>query len=234
MKKAILLSAGFGKRLRPFTDNTPKPLMSINGKPLLSIWLKRLVGFGFNSFLINSHYLSEQIKSFIDKSEFKKLITYSYEEKILGTAGTIINNYEYFKNGGLLAHADNYCLANFKNFYKAHQNRPKSCLMTMMTFKTSNPLKCGIVEIDKSQIVRKFYEKDKNSKGDIANAAIYLISDTMMDEIKNNYSNCSDFSTEIIPNFVDRIFTYHSSSPLIDIGTIDDFNLANKIDKGKI
>ena len=132
--------------------------MPINGKPLLSIWLDRLTKFGFNSFLINSHYLHNQIENFIEKSIHKKSIKYSYEKEILGTAGTILKNSNFLNNGGLVVHADNYCMANFNEFVNAHNNRPKSCVMTMMTFKTTQPEKCGVVELDK-KVVRNFMKK---------------------------------------------------------------------------
>ena len=69
--KVILLAAGFGTRLRPLTDNIPKCLVPIKGKPLLQIWLERLAGFGLNQFLINTHYLSQQVAEFINNSKFK-------------------------------------------------------------------------------------------------------------------------------------------------------------------
>jgi len=231
LKKVILLSAGFGKRLRPLTDSLPKPLMSINGKPLLSIWLNRLIKFGFSSFLINSHYLHDKIEFFIKNSEHKDLITYSYEKNILGTAGTILNNLDFLSDGGLLVHADNYCLADFEKFYQAHINRPKSCLMTMMTFTTLSPEKCGIVEINEENIVKNFFEKDLKAKGNIANAAIYYLSKDMICEIQRDYNHCRDFSTEILPNFINKIYTWHSDDPLIDIGTPKDYKIANEIDK---
>tara|TARA_A100001011_G_scaffold379300_1_gene445144 strand:+ start:161 stop:796 length:636 start_codon:yes stop_codon:yes gene_type:complete len=204
--------------------------MQINGKPLLSIWLKRLVTAGYGPFLVNSHHLHEKIESYVLNSEYKKYIQISYEKKILGTAGTLINNLEYLAGGGLLAHADNYCLSNFQEFLKAHHNRPKSCLMTMMTFKTLKPDLCGIVKKNSNNVVTKFYEKDQQYNGDTANAAIYLLSREIINEISRNFTNCSDFSTEIIPEFLNKIYTYHTTEPVVDIGTIEDFHLANKID----
>lgn len=205
--------------------------MPINGKPLLSIWLDRLVDADFGPFIINSHHLSEKIEEFVINNKHSKKIKYVFEERILGTAGTLINNIEFLNDGGLLAHADNFCLADFKKFYLTHQVRPKSCLMTMMTFSTSSPGSCGIVEIDNNNIVKKFYEKDPDAKGTIANGAIYLLSKEMIEIIKSNYSKCTDFSTEIIPEFVNKIFTYHTNEILIDIGTNEDYLKAIEIDK---
>ena len=62
--KTILLAAGFGTRLRPLTATIPKCLVPIKGKPLLEIWLERLMDAGLNNFIINSHYLSDQVEFF--------------------------------------------------------------------------------------------------------------------------------------------------------------------------
>ena len=72
---------------------------------------------------------------FIKKNKFKKNIKSVYEPKLLGTAGTLIKNLDFFSlKDGLIMHADNYCKFNLKNFYKSHLNRPRNVLMTMLTF----------------------------------------------------------------------------------------------------
>jgi len=68
---AILLAAGFGTRLRPMTNTIPKCLVPIKGKPLLQIWLERLTAAEIGSFLINTHYLPEQVEQFISASPLK-------------------------------------------------------------------------------------------------------------------------------------------------------------------
>jgi len=224
--KTILLSAGFGKRLRPLTNTTPKPLMLINDKPLLSIWLDNLASQNFGPFLINSHYLHKKMENFVRMNELKDRINLVYEKTLKGTAGTLIKNIDFFDEGGLLVHADNYCEADFKEFLEAHNSRPKSCLMTMMTFRTDQPETCGIVRLDKEGRVKNFYEKDKNENGNLANGAIYILSKEMISEIKENFMQCSDFSNDILPYFMERIFTYETDKPLIDIGTIEKYNLA--------
>jgi mannose-1-phosphate guanylyltransferase len=90
----------------------------------------------------------------------EKKIKLVHENDLLGTAGTLIENLEFFQGeDGLLTHADNYCLADFSAFESAHKNRPPGCVMTMMTFRTDDPSSCGIVELDESGIVIEFHEK---------------------------------------------------------------------------
>ena len=205
--------------------------MLINRKPLLSIWLDRLASAGFGPFIINGHYKHEKIKDFIINNKHKKNINFFVEKKILGTAGTLIRHLDFLEKGGLLVHADNLCLADFNKFYLAHTNRPKSCLMTMMTFNVSNPKLFGIVKVDSNNIVKEFHEKDPNAVGNIANAAIYLLSEEIIKDIRKNFSHCKDFSTEILPSFMNRVFTYHTKEPLIDIGTPEDYYRAIEIER---
>ena len=70
--RALLLSAGYGTRLRPITNHTPKCLVPINGTPLLQIWLERLYRAGVSSFLVNTHYLADKVKAFVEESSYRK------------------------------------------------------------------------------------------------------------------------------------------------------------------
>ena len=87
--RALLLAAGFGSRLMPLTKNKPKCLMEINGIPLLEYWLINLEKTGCESVLINTHYLSEQIDSYLKKGKDIYEDKISYEKILLGTGGTL-------------------------------------------------------------------------------------------------------------------------------------------------
>jgi mannose-1-phosphate guanylyltransferase len=165
--RALLLSAGLGTRLRPLTETLPKCLAPIRGKPLLEIWLDRLSAAGIEEFLINTHYLNNQVEYFIAASRYKDRVTLVHEKKLLGTAGTLAANIDFFQNqDGMLIHADNYCLSDLREFQEAHNRRPKECVMTMMTFRTDTPESCGIVNLDEFNIVQQFQLKiDENHIG---------------------------------------------------------------------
>lgn len=226
--KVILLAAGFGTRLRPLTNNIPKCLVPIKGKPLLQIWLENLTSAGLKFFLINTHYLSIQVESFIKKSEFKDMCILKYEEKLLGTAGTLLANTSFINEEDcMLIHADNYCLADINMFIKAHKNRPEYCLMTMLTFRTNDPSSCGIVELNEDKVVVDFHEKIKSPPGNIANGAVYILSYELINYLKSEIPNATDFSNDIIPLFKGRIFSYETSEIFIDIGSPDSYSKAN-------
>jgi len=222
--KALLLAAGFGTRLRPLTDTIPKCLVPINGKPLLQIWLERLSAANVGPFLINTHYLPDQVHAFAETSRFKDQIKLVHEDYLLGTAGTLQENIEFFEHqDGLLIHADNYCLADFNQFIAAHRTRPKTCLMTMMTFTAECPEHCGIVEVNEAGILTEFHEKIKDPPGNKANGAIYALSAELLELIGTDYAQMSDFSAEIIPQLLSRIYIFHTEDILIDIGTPEQY-----------
>lgn len=94
--KALILAAGFGTRLLPYTGHTPKPLFPISGKPLLTILIENLKRSGCTGIMINTHHLHEQIEDFITNQDFEIPVLTRYEPAILGTGGAIRNNADFF------------------------------------------------------------------------------------------------------------------------------------------
>jgi mannose-1-phosphate guanylyltransferase len=232
--KALLLAAGFGTRLRPLTDTIPKCLVPIKGQPLLDIWLQRLSAAGCGPFLINTHYKSDQVEAYLARATgpgpYGALATLAYEPELLGTAATLIANMDFFDGeDGLLIHADNYCLADFSDFIQAHRQRPARCLMSMMTFRTDNPSSCGIVTLDEDNVVTGFEEKVKNPSGDLANGAVYILSAELMENLRGSGPEMTDFSTQVLPALLGRIYAYETTAPLIDIGTPATYAKANSL-----
>ena len=229
MTKAILLAAGYGKRLRPLTNNIPKCLVNVNGVPLLEIWLEKLSKEGFGPFLINTHYKNDLVSEFINQSKFKNKVKLAYERKLLGTAGTLIKNIDYFgSKDGLFLHADNYCEESIGNFLQSHYKRPQDCIMSMLTFKTHKPKESGIVVTNRDGVLMNFYEKKSNPVGNTANGAIYLLSPEFLDLIKEKFSESKDFSTEIITKLERKIYCYHTKNYFIDIGDLKSYKKVNE------
>ena len=89
--KAMILSGGRGKRLRPVTDTIPKPLIKINGKPLIEWKINYLKKFGIKDIVICSGYKGKKIKNYIEKKKnFGCNIEYSVETSPLGTGGCLL------------------------------------------------------------------------------------------------------------------------------------------------
>lgn len=225
--KALLLSAGLGTRLRPLTNTIPKCLVPINGKPLLQYWLENLSKCGVKEFLINTHYLHEQVKEFVNNSTFKDQITLVYEEELLNTGGTLLKNKDFFNKDEsfFLVHADNFSICNFNEFINKHEEN-SDIMMTMMLFETDEPKSCGIVELNEKDVVIKFHEKVDNPPSTLANGAVYICKYDIFEYLINLNKSNIDFSNEVIPNFLGKINTYLNKVYHRDIGTITSYNKA--------
>lgn len=223
--KALLLSAGFGSRLKPYTDHTPKVLMPVCGKPVLQYWLEALTDSNICDLMVNTHYLAEKVDQFLEESEFDVRIV--HERQLLGTGGTLLSNKKFFGDDDiLLIHADNLSYFNLTDFINAHHNRPDHCHITMMTFQTTDPRSCGIVELDEQDVVIDFHEKVNNPPGDHANAAVYILDSAVMSFLESLGKEEIDFSTEVIPEFMGYIYTWHNSVYHRDIGTPESYHQA--------
>ena len=226
--RALLLAAGYGTRLKPITNHVPKCLVEIDNRPLLSYWLSQLSTEKIDKILLNTHYLPEMVEEFIEKSEFKENIQLVFEERLLGTGGTILKNRDFFnKKSFLVAHADNLTLFNLDQFIAAHLNRPSSVEITMMAFDTDAPQSCGIIETDKNNIVIQFHEKVSNPPSNRANAAVYIFEPTIFNFLEKLGKTTIDLSTEVLPFFMGKIQIFHNSIYNRDIGTNESLKTAN-------
>ena len=234
--KVMLLAAGYGKRLGKLTKKNPKCLMPIGGVPLLGIWIKKLEALGCSEIIINTHYLADQVSNYINKFKSKIKIKVIYENKLLGTAGTLLENAKFFKEGDcLMIHADNYTNLDFNQFFKAHNNKKEGCLLSMVTFDSDNPYSCGIVDVDKNGIMIGFEEKPTSPKSNIANGAIYMFDNSLFDYLKKNRFKTSfnDFSKDVIPLLKNKVNTWHTNDYIIDIGTPEKLEIAMKLSNSK-
>ena len=218
--RALLLAAGLGTRLKPITDHVPKCLVNIQGKPLLAYWLEMLLPNGIERVLINKHYLTNAVDTFVMQSNWVNQIDMVYEPMLLGTGGTMLRNLNYFSDGPfMVAHADNLTRFDVKRFIDAHENRTSGTYITMMTFKTDAPQSCGIVELDYRGVVQQFHEKVDNPPGNLANAAVYIFEPTVINFLAEVGQDVVDISTDVLPTYLGRIQTFLNDDYHRDIGT---------------
>ena len=220
--RALLLAAGLGTRLYPLTKHWPKCLMPIGDRPLLEYWLEMLWRSGIREVLVNLHYLPTVVQDFLDRPRFRGWVHSVRETELLGTAGSLRANIDFFQGDTvLLVHADNWCQCQFGDFLEFHQQkRPTATSMTMMTFDTDSPQSCGIVETDAQGRVQVFHEKVAEPPGTRANAAVYLLEPEVLQWIEQQ-PEVSDFSTQVLPNYLQKIATWHNAQIHRDIGTIE-------------
>lgn len=227
--RAILLAAGLGTRLHPLTTVVPKCLMPINGRPLLEYWLRNLKRAGISEVLVNTHHLPGLVRDWLAASSWGEHVHVTYEQELLGTAGTLLSNRGFYNSEPvLLAHADNLCDAPLRQFMAAHQGRKSGAVITMMSFVTDSPRACGILDVGDGGIVRAFHEKVPDPPGNIANGAVYIVDPEVVDCVASLGKAEADFSTEVIPRYLGRIQAWQNPGYHRDIGTVESLLAAQR------
>ncbi len=119
--KALILAAGYGNRLRPYTDHTPKPLFSIAGRPLLDVIIEKLQKAGCKAVIINTHHLHHKIEAFLAARKYSLEVNTRYEPRILGTGGAIKNVADFWDDQPFMViNADIVADIDLKEVYNAH------------------------------------------------------------------------------------------------------------------
>jgi mannose-1-phosphate guanylyltransferase len=217
--RALLLAAGIGSRLRPLTDTTPKCLVPIHGRPLLDYWLDLVFEGGIERALVNTHWLSEQVEAHVAASPWRSRIDLVHEDELRGTGGTVLFSRAWFQDSAfLVAHADNLTDFDLPGLIEAHSKRPAGHVMTMLGFRTDDPCSCGILELDRHGTVTAFHEKVEDPPGNLANGAVYIFEPEVIADIARLGKAVVDLSTEVIPNYLGRIFCVETHGYHRDIG----------------
>ena len=235
--KAFLLAAGKGTRLRPITDQIPKCLVPIQGKPLLKIWLEHLARYGVEEVLINTHHLADQIRAFVQNNrDGMPQIRLAYEPVLLGSGGTVRANRDFVDQDEdfFIIYADNLTDLQLSDMLRYH--RQQGGILTMGLFESATPEACGIAEIDPKGkdrgLIVSFEEKPKKPKGSLANAGIYVASQQIFDFFPTEQIRTAsplDFGHHILPKLVGYMYGYVLDSFLMDIGTFENYELAQRI-----
>lgn len=190
IKKAMILAAGFGKRLNPLTLNCPKPLLKIGKETLLSNTINFLEQSKIKEVVINVHYLGDQIIEYLNKKKFNlKIIIINEKEKILDTGGGICNALKYFNESFLCLNPDTIWNLNYiKELKQMESNffldKKKSYLL----------------------VVDKIKSFDTNLKGDF-NLHNGLITRKKGENLKYIYTGLQIINPEIFLNISDKIFS---------------------------
>jgi len=118
---ALVLAAGFGTRLQPYTDHTPKPLFTLNRRPLLDIMIRRLTAAGADTVIVNTHHHHRQIEAFLHGQHYAANVITRHEPVILGTGGAIRNTADIWHAQPLLVvNSDIETDMDFQALYRFH------------------------------------------------------------------------------------------------------------------
>jgi len=229
MMKAIILSAGEGRRLKPLTDKYPKPMLEIGGKPLLEHTINLLKKHGITEIAINLHHPEIVMNYFGDGSGFDVRIRYSIEKELLGTAGALNNFRDFFDDTFIVFYGDVFTDTDITKLIAFHKE--KKSIATIGLYKVDNPSECGIVKLEENMRITRFVEKPGRHEifTDLANAGLYVLEPLILNYIPERGEY--DFGKELFPRLLREgkaIYGFPITDYLIDIGTKDKYERARK------
>lgn len=223
----VIMAGGLGTRLKPLTDNCPKPMIELNGKPMLLHIIERAKAVGFSKFIISVNYLSHVITDyFANGSKFGVQIEYIHEEKKLGTAGAlsllIDKPSEHFivTNGDVLTDLDYLELLEFASSKNA------TAVMAVKRHEIKNPF--GVVELDGLNI-QGFTEKP--SYISYINAGTYVLSPESLNILVKNEALDMPDLFEALRNSKYKVMAYPMHEKWLDVGRHHDLEQAREISK---
>jgi dTDP-glucose pyrophosphorylase len=221
---AIIMAGGKGERLLPLTLETPKPMLKVNGKPIIEHNIDLLVKYGIGNLHISVNYLKDEIKNYFSNGESKNItINYLDEEKPLGTFGSIklTNSYKY--SDLLIMNSDLLTNINIADFYKSFKDSNADMAIATTSYLVNIPY--AVLETENG-LVKSFKEKPTYTY--FSNAGIYLIKKELIDEIpKNEFYNATDLINKLI-NTNRIVLTYPILGYWLDIGRHEDYKKANE------
>ncbi len=220
--RVILMAGGFGKRLSPLTDHIPKPLLHVDGVPILEHILRRFKELGFYRFTISVNYKADMIiNHFGDGSQLGLEIDYLRENKPLGTCGALSLLKEkptepfFVMNGDLLTRA------NFSIILEYHKSQKS--FATMCVREHSFEVPYGVVKSDGNKII-SIEEKPKENT--FINAGIYVLSPEALDYIDaNNYLDMPTLFMNLAKK-KENVLSCVLRDYWLDIGRMEDFHRA--------
>jgi dTDP-glucose pyrophosphorylase len=221
---AIIMAGGKGERLLPLTLHRPKPMLEVNGKPIIEHNIDLLAKYGIGNLHISVNYLKDTIKNYFKNGENKNItINYLDEEIPLGTFGSIklTNSYKY--DDLLVMNSDLLTNINFADFYKSFKESNAEMAIATTSYLVNIPY--AVLETENG-LVKSFKEKPTYTY--FSNAGIYLIKKELINEIPDNeFYNATDLINKLIStNRV--VLTYPILGYWLDIGRHEDYKKANE------
>jgi dTDP-glucose pyrophosphorylase len=225
----FLMAGGFGTRLRPLTNNTPKPMLHVGDRPILETIILEFKKQGFWNFYISTHYLHKKIKlHFHNGEKFGVSIKYIHEDEPLGTAGSLsLLPDEVKKMPLILMNGDLLTKANFEKILDFHKKN--NCSLTTCVREYDFQVPFGVVECQKNK-VRKIVEKPIHKF--FVNAGIYVLSSNTVKSIRKHQQLDMPDLLNLEIEKGHNVVSFPLHEYWLDIGRIDEFNQAQKDIKG--
>ena len=220
----FILAGGLGTRLRPLTNDTPKPMLKVGDKPILEHIIEQFKEYGYKNFIISLNYKGEIIENYFGNGKnFEVNIQYVRETKQLGTAGSIKLAEEKLKKPFIVINGDILTGMDFDSFLNYHIENDFDVTVGARNYEIKVPYGVMVTE---DNLIKSLEEKPVYSFH--INSGVYVLSEQVIKYIPgDSMYNMTDLIEEVIANKgksgVYQIIEYWS-----DIGQMDDFHKANE------
>ncbi len=197
--KALILAAGFGTRLLPYTKNTPKALFPVAGLPLLHIIILSLQNAGCKAIIINTHHLYKKIDSFLARQKYAIPVITRYEPEILGTGGAIKNVADFWNDHPFIViNSDIVTDIDLKKVYEFHLNHSHPVTLVLYDDPRFNT-----VSINKNGFITKFHDSTPLPSHPASGSNIYRHGETG----KLTFTGIQVLDPQVLELIPDNIFS---------------------------
>jgi len=173
----MILAAGLGTRLLPYTQHTPKPLFTLSGQPILDLVIDRLQTAGCKEVIINTHHLHHKVEAFIASKNYNLSVHLKHEPSILGTGGAIKNVSDFFDNKPfMLINSDIVTDIDLLNVYDFHLSHSHPVTMVLHDYPEFNN-----VSVDSNKCIIEFFPDTADNR--LAFTGIHVIDQEVLDFI---------------------------------------------------
>ncbi len=219
---AVIMAGGRGSRLRPLTDDIPKPLLRVGEKPIIEHNLERLALYGIDDFWISLKYLGEQIQEYFGNGKERNIrIDYVWEEKPLGTIGAVskIENFEH--DYILLTNSDILTNLDYEHFFLDFLDKDADLSVVTIPYLVDIPY--GVLETSNGHVINL---REKPTYTYYSNGGIYLIKKSALQYLpKEKFYNATDLMETLLQQ-KKKVISYPLSGYWLDIGKPEDFKKA--------
>ena len=225
--KALILVGGKGTRLKPYTNTIPKPLLPVGEKPILEIILMQLKNFGINEVVLAVGHMSQLFESFFgDGSRLEMKVSYTFEDKPVGTAGAIAYAIDSFEKDFIVMNGDLLTTLNYRKMFEEHQKRGASG--TIAISKREVKMDFGIVEIDKDGMLVDYIEKPSYYYNFGMGVNILNVDHVRPFLTKGEYLDMPQLMLLLKESGL-NVLSYQEDCFWLDMGRPDDYDEANKV-----
>lgn len=221
---AVIMAGGRGERLRPLTDNTPKPLLIVGDKAILEHNLDRLCLFGIDDFWITLKYLGDQIEAHFGNGNGRNIdVQYIKEEQPLGTIGAVSKITNFQHDYVLVTNSDLLTNLNYEHFFLDFLKQDADFAVVTIPYRVNVPY--AVLETSNGYIVDF---KEKPTYTYYSNGGIYLMKKNILNFIpKNTFYDAPNLIEDLIKNHK-KVISYPFNGYWLDIGRMDDFEKAKR------